>query len=621
MTRDASGRISGVAIGGPPVSASAGGRAGAVSRAGMSRGLRQWVRRVRRRAANALRLSPLGIAAVGLAERVRGSTGRTVLKHARTLERRGLPIEARAAYRWAAAYPAARRAALASLCRLSLERGPFEAEAMAALRREAPEHWETIELAGRLAIADECFVEARGLYRRALGAVADQDARPELFSYAIDMESICNDHDAALATFARAAAVVRGRESAAERSNADGGIVPFLEQRVLGLAAERIAPPGRTVVYFHDPGVTLGHAVLEPFYVRNLLRGYDRIVIVGPPLASCSAAQRAAFAVSLPGIEYVETDDPVLRLAARVNAGIRQGARVDLALFYFHGLCRAVFDARRDPAHPMHAARDYCVLPAAFAERGEAFLRRHGIAGQARFVTLHARSHRRGDWAADDVRNASIERYHAAIRWLNAQGVVVVRLGDRRSPPLGMRSDLLIDLPHLDDHDPALDPFFIQRSEFMISCQSGPCAYARALGVPTLVANSYMIFNTIPERQELLAFKTYVRTDRAAEVDAATIIAKDLLHFQFDAPLRNAGIALQELSPEQITAAAEEMLAWVAAPRQPETPSQQRFRALCAAATHPDRGAPGDLISGYVAYALPEARLSEAIARSRPDFV
>src|SRR5262249_41061903 len=159
---------------------------------------------------------------------------------------------------------------------------------------------------------------------------------------------------------------------------------------------------------------------------------------------------------------------PVLRLAARVNAGIRRGGRVDLALFYFHALCRTVFDVRRDPTHPMHLARDYCGLPDAFAERGEAFLRRHGIAGGARFVTLHVRSHLRTDWAADDLRNSSIERYHAAIRRLNDQGLVVVRLGDARSPPVGMRSDRLIDLPAMDDRDPALDPFFIKRSEFMI---------------------------------------------------------------------------------------------------------------------------------------------------------
>ena len=163
----------------------------------------------------------------------------------------------------------------------------------------------------------------------------------------------------------------------------------------------------------------------------------------------------------------------------------------------------------------------------------------------------------------------------------------------------------------------------MHNARFMISSQSGPCAYARAFGVPNLVANSHMFYATLPERQELLAFRPAFRLVKGESVllDANTVVADQLMRFQMDASVRSAGLSFGYLGSETIREATREMVEWIADPDKPESAAQRRFRELCMNASTPGANGRRNIFGGFVGYGLPEARLADALVAADPNFV
>jgi putative glycosyltransferase (TIGR04372 family) len=560
-----------------------------------------------------------------------GSSGRVILKHAFILRRRGYLPAALEAFRWASGYSKSRRPALIELCRTLLEMAAVaDAEIVFdEIAHEWPDAWDIQELRGRIDMAVERFPAARNAFRRAVAAMPDNVSRPQIYSPAVYMESLCDDGDAALLMLGRSA-IPRANEpdvhQGPSKMRLGSDVLLRIEREVRRLATPWVVPGRRVAAYFLDPGLTLGHAVIEPFYFANLVaHAYDDVVVLGPPRSKLSRAAQIGLRLSCARLIYVETDDPMLRLAGQVEAGAHSCGNLDLVFHNYHGLCRAMFEARLDLNHPAHGRRRYIKLTPDATERGDEFLHLRGLGRRPPIVALHIRSHNRSDhdWAADSFRNVDATRFEPAIRWLMDRGMLVVRLGDRDSPPLAIKSEQFIDLPRSPDYHAILDPYFVHGARFMISSQSGPCAYARAFGVPNLVANSHMFYATLPERQELLAFRPAFRVvdGERALLNANTLIMDQLMRFQMDASVRDAGLSFGDLSSETIRAATQEMDAWVADPEQPQSAAQQRFRELCTKASAPGADGRRNIVGGFVGYGLPEARLADALVAADPDFV
>ena len=128
----------------------------------------------------------------------------------------------------------------------------------------------------------------------------------------------------------------------------------------------------------------------------------------------------------------------------------------------------------------------------------------------------------------------------------------------------------LIELPTLDGYDPILDPYFIERCEFMISCQSGPCSLARALGKPNLVVNGVYNHTTLPEFNELFAFKRYVNRD-GAELSVEEALRRGAHLFDRTEHFECSGIRLEDTTAEEIHAAVLEMLDGLDRPERADT--------------------------------------------------
>ena len=154
-------------------------------------------------------------------------------------------------------------------------------------------------------------------------------------------------------------------------------------------------------------------------------------------------------------------------------------------------------EAKRDVdagMKPGRAIQRRLRIPAAAEREAAALAARLGIAADARIVTVHVRESgyrraaglRQRDW--DTLRNARIGNYLDAFAALAERGYTVVRLGDSTMTPVSMPG--VVDLSRLPERGEWLDVWCVQRSEFLIGCDSGPSWLAFLLGVPVLTVNA-----------------------------------------------------------------------------------------------------------------------------------
>jgi putative glycosyltransferase (TIGR04372 family) len=201
-------------------------------------------------------------------------------------------------------------------------------------------------------------------------------------------------------------------------------------------------------------------------------------------------------------------------------------------------------------------------------------------------------------------------------------GYAVIRIGDRKMTSIRGEVPGLIELPALDGYDPVLDPYFLERCEFMISCQSGPCSLARALGKPNLVVNAVFNHTTLPECNELFAFKRYLDAD-GRELSMAEALRRGAHLFDRTEHVERAGIRLEDTSAEEIRQAVLEMLESLQDPNRPDTEHQAHARRVME--EYADYFDPANPLmhrmSNYIGHTLPECRVSDAVCRMRPAFV
>ena len=211
--------------------------------------------------------------------------------------------------------------------------------------------------------------------------------------------------------------------------------------------------------------------------------------------------------------------------------------------------------------------------------RAEALCRKLRLPTAEPIVVLHTREHSYHRLRGQAFRNADVRNYIPAVRELADRGYTVVRIGERKMTSIRRDVPGLIELPTVDGYDPILDPYFIERCEFMISCQSGPCSLARALGKPNLVVNAVYNHTTLPETNEVFAFKRYL--DRSgSELSVEEALRRSAHLFDRTEHFEQAGIRLEDTSAEEIHAALLEMLDGLDSSERQDTDLQARVRRV-----------------------------------------
>jgi putative glycosyltransferase (TIGR04372 family) len=372
----------------------------------------------------------------------------------------------------------------------------------------------------------------------------------------------------------------------------------------------------------------VGHAILDPFHFYNLFRHrFDHLVLIHPPLTTYSRPTLLMVSILDQYLEQIEIECPDLPAFAWQNLGeLRLPGREQKLTFLcynYWALNRMAYDARRDPEHPMSRGRQYLQLPGKMVDRAERLCRKLRLETDTDrpIVVVHTREHGYHRLRGQAFRNADIRNYVPALRRLIDRGYLVVRIGDRRMTSIHREVPGLVELPRLTGYDPVLDAYFLQRCQFMISCQSGPCSLARAMGKPNLVVNAVYNHTTLPEYNELFAFKRYLDAG-GVELGVEESLRRCAHLFDRTEHFERAGIHLADTTAEEIDAALVEMLAGLDHPNRPDTPAQARVRRIMEKlGANPDPANPlTHRMSNYIGHALPECRVSDAVCRLRPGF-
>ncbi|MBA4186962.1 MAG: hypothetical protein C0467_02985 [Planctomycetaceae bacterium] len=366
-----------------------------------------------------------------------------------------------------------------------------------------------------------------------------------------------------------------------------------------------------------------GHAILDPFHFYNLFRHrFDHLVVLHPGLLDYSRASSQMITVMQQHVDQIGLQPHELSLFPWQNLGELTAGRVTFLCYNYWALNRMAFHARRDPKHPMSSGRRYVDLPPKLVDRAEWACRKNKLDLSRPVVVLHARAHGYHKLKVQSFRNVEINNYIPAVRRLIDLGYSVVRIGDKDMASIRNDVPEVIELPSLPHYDHSLDPYLLSRCKFMISCQSGPCSLARALGKPNLVVNAVYHHTMLPEVDEVFAFKQY-RDANGSTLGLEDLLARKCHLFDRSSHFEDAGISLEDNSADEILAATEEMLAGLDNPDCMDTPAQTAFRNLMLrfANTAQNSHPLASKMTDYIGYALPEGRVSDAVCEMRPGYL
>jgi len=413
-------------------------------------------------------------------------------------------------------------------------------------------------------------------------------------------------------------------EAAQERFDTvfmERAVGPVVPRLVLDHATE--TKNRRYGVFFHSSTQALGHAILDPYHFLALRRkAYDRVYFLGPS----RGAYRPASALCIRLIEqhgdYIEVADEALLNASWMHFGTLKEGPVELCVEHYWSLLREAVHRTRDADDPFTHNAWHLKPMRSIELRGRKFARRAKIDLDRPLVVLHARHSAYHGIGGQAFRDANIKHYVPTVRYLLRAGYQVIRIGDRAMPRLKIRHKNYLELPFHKRYRREYDPFFIAHADFMIGCQSGPCAYARALGVPLLSVNAVLHYTLLPARMEMACFKHYQRKDgfRWVDISLEEALAADVQHFDNAYQFKAAGIRVRGARAREIVAATKDMIDWLADPDKAMTAEQARFHAAAEAkcvelkARGPDLDKP---IADYLGIALPGYRLSPTVARMR----
>ncbi len=377
-------------------------------------------------------------------------------------------------------------------------------------------------------------------------------------------------------------------------------------------------------VFFGNYEAAVGHSILDPFHMAQLhAKRFDHLVLVHPPLERYAPTSRLAVQILHQYFDQIHTEHAVLLSMAWQCAGEFTNGRCTFILNNYWSLNQAVAHARQDSSQSLSEGRHYFQLPDRMTQRATHELHRRDWEFDRPVVVVHIREHGYHNLSAQSFRNVEPQKYIPALQWLCTQGYQVVRIGDAQMTSLADDVPGLIELPLNDRYEAALDLYLLQNCRFMVSCQSGPCSFARAFGKPNLVLNAVYHYSLLPENAELFGFKDYRDATTGESLSVAEIFDRGGHLFDRSVHFDDAKITLEDMTADEILAAVQEMDAWVDNLDKPETKRQRAFRAImkkhCAnpMVQHPLWHPHAD----YVGYAFSECRILDTLAKSRAGFL
>jgi putative glycosyltransferase (TIGR04372 family) len=193
--------------------------------------------------------------------------------------------------------------------------------------------------------------------------------------------------------------------------------------------------------------------------------------------------------------------------------------------------------------------------------RGREALRRLGMPDGAWFVCLHARE---GGYAPEvenlhSYRNADINNYRLAINTIASQGGWVVRMGDPTMKPLqGVPN--FIDYAHSSEKSDWMDVFLCAECRLFLGNTSGIFLMSTAFGVPSVLVNMVPFAAQAYGPNDIYIPKLLRDKKTGRYLKFSEIFCSPIANFRYSELFFNAGLEVEENSPEDINDLVQEAL-------------------------------------------------------------
>jgi len=193
-------------------------------------------------------------------------------------------------------------------------------------------------------------------------------------------------------------------------------------------------------------------------------------------------------------------------------------------------------------------------------QKGEQLMDKMGIPRTAKIVTLHVReSGYLRMYSYHDYRNADVANYIPAIQYLIDHGYYVIRIGDKSMKRIVNAPHQFIDAPFHSDYSELVDPFFISKSKFLITCPSGPLTVAWGFNISVLMTDCIIPTGFSPQKDISIYKKLYSKKLKR-NLTYEEVLMSPITDYYRTEFYKDAGIELIDNTPEEILMATKEMI-------------------------------------------------------------
>lgn len=313
----------------------------------------------------------------------------------------------------------------------------------------------------------------------------------------------------------------------------------------------------KKVIYFLGGIDRIGQLVSEIFFLRNLFDNdkHDFVVLTYPPEDN-PRVNRACYDFVMRGMKILLQNKQEFRWST--TKGIQD---IDGDIYFFRGALDLQFNFSKKFLR--EKPNFYFSLTDKDIERSNQLRNLFGIPLDAPIVTLHNRESgylkEQDREGIHSYRNADIDNYIQAIKYLASKGYYVVRLGDKSMKPLPPISNKVIDAPFHQYYSQYVELYFTALSKFMICLPGGPIALALGFNVPLLWVNTPIQSHFWGNEHDLIVPKKYYSRIVKRYLTYSEIITSPLPDFHYAKNYEEFGVELHENSSEEILRATKEM--------------------------------------------------------------
>ena len=232
---------------------------------------------------------------------------------------------------------------------------------------------------------------------------------------------------------------------------------------------------------------------------------------------------------------------------------------------------------------------------------GEAFLLRNNISKHEKIVCLNVRDSaflsksdplnwsKSRDWSYHNYRDSEIKTYLAAAETLADMGYTVFRMGAIVKEPFVSKHPRVIDYATNGMRTEFLDIYLGGKCTFCVSTGSGWDDLPIILRRPTMFVNYLPMFSPSSHTLPITIFpKILVDKHTNDELTLMVALSRNVTHSLFTAQYADAGVAIRDMSSDELVAAVTEMAARVEGTFF-ETPEQKQMqeKLKLVLSTHP----------------------------------